>query len=116
MVLRVPLRPLAELLVLMAIASPASAQAQSASSPSRIASPDHAGAQPRVLVIYSAGPGQPSLAAFDPAFESDLTERLGGQLDVYREYLDNGRFALTGEYLSTFRTFLRDKYRDRPHV
>ena len=67
-------------------------------------------------MLYSARQGQPSFAAFDSALESDLNQRLGGQLDLYREYLDNGRFALTDEYLGTFRTYLRDKYRDRPDV
>ena len=116
MVLRLPVRPLAGLLVLLAVASPAVARGQAAASPSRTASADRAGTQRRVLVLYSARQGQPSLAAFDSAFESDLTERLGGELDLYREYLDNSRFALTDEYLSTFRTFLRNKYRDQPDV
>jgi signal transduction histidine kinase len=116
MVLRLPVRSLAGLLVLLSVATPAVARGQAASSPLPTASADRAGIQRRVLVLYSARHGQPSLAAFDSAFESDLAERLGGQLDLYREYLDNGRFALTDEYLSTFRTFLRDKYRDRPEV
>ena len=60
--------------------------------------------------------GNRRLPRSTPRSESDLTERLGGQLDLYREYLDNGRFALTDEYLVTFRTYLRDKYRDRPDV
>jgi signal transduction histidine kinase len=113
MTLRLPVRLLAGLLVLLAIASPVTAQGQSASSPT-IAGPSRT--QQRVLVLYSARQGQPSFAAFDSALEADLTERLGGQLDLYREYLDNGRFPLNDEYLSTFRTFLRGKYRDRPDV
>ena len=109
--------PLARLLVALAIANPASAGEQSAAHPSRIANhADRASAQRRVLVLYSARLGQPSFTAFDSALEADLTERLGGQLDLYREYLDNGRFALTDEYLSTFRTFLHDKYREPPDV
>ena len=115
-ILTVPLQPLARLLVLLACACLADAKAQSASSPSRIASPDGAGNQSRVLVLYSARQGQPAFAEFDAALEADLTERLGGQLDLYREYLDNGRFALTDEYQRTFRTLLRDMYHNRPDV
>jgi signal transduction histidine kinase len=83
---------------------------------SMVASGDRSGAQSRVLVLYSARQGQPSFTAFDAALEDDLTERLAGHVDLYREYLDNGRFALTDEYQRTFRTYLRDKYRDRPDV
>jgi signal transduction histidine kinase len=110
------IRLLAGLLLLLALASPCTAGAQDGSGRRQIGSPDRASTQERVLVLYSARQGQPSFAAFDSALESDLNQRLGGQLDLYREFLDNGRFALTDEYLGTFRTYLRDKYRDRPDV
>ena len=110
------IRPLAGLLLVLAVATPCRASEQDGSSRRRIGSSDRSGNQERVLVLYSARQGQPSFAAFDSALESDLNQRLGGQLDLYREYLDNGRFALTDEYLATFRTYLRDKYRDRPDV
>jgi signal transduction histidine kinase len=116
MLLRFPVWPLAGLIVLLAIASPTRADGQFSSDPAPIVSSDRAGIQRRVLVLYSARQGQPAFAAFDAALEADLTERLGGQIDLYREYLDNGRFPLTDEYVRTFRTFLRDKYRDRPDV
>lgn len=116
MILRRAVWRIAGLLLLLALATPASARQQPASRGPHVVSPDKAARQSRVLVLYSARPGQPSFAAFDSALESDLTQRLGGQLDLYREYFDNGRFAFTNEYLSTFKTYLRDKYREPPDV